>query len=65
MAAIATAIPSAPIGPRLAVLFSSATDRVSSAAITVMPDAKIAGPALRSARVIASVRPSCTRSSSR
>ena len=65
MASIATAIPSAPIGPRLAVLFSSATDSVSRAAITVMPDAKIAGPALRSARVIASVRSSCRRSSSR
>jgi hypothetical protein len=62
---IATAIASAPIGPSPAVPFSSARVRHSSAAITVIPEARIAGPALRRASAIASWRSSCLRNSSR
>ena len=62
---IATPMPIAPIGPRPAVPFSSASVRHSSAAITVMPDARIAGPAVFMASSIASWRSSCLRSSSR
>ena len=46
---IASAMPTAPTGPSPAVELTSASDSVSSAAITVRPDAMIAGPALRSA----------------
>ena len=46
---IASAIPTAPTGPRPAVELTSARLSVSSAAITVRPLAMIAGPALRSA----------------
>ena len=62
---IATAMPIAPIGPRPAVPSTSASDRHSSAAITVQPEAKIAGPAVRMASAIASCLSSCLRSSSR
>ena len=62
---IATAMPSAPIGPSPAVPSTSAIDRHSSAQITVAPDATIAGPAVRSASAIASCLSSCLRSSSR
>lgn len=51
---IATAIPVAPIGPSPAVPSTSANVRQSSAAITVSPEAMIAGPARRSASAIAS-----------
>ena len=47
-------MPIAPIGPRPAVPLTSASDKRSSAAITVIPEAKIAGPAVRSAIAIAS-----------
>ena len=46
---IATAMPIAPIGPMPEVALTSAIESASSAAITVMPEAKIAGPAVRSA----------------
>ena len=62
---IATAMPIAPIGPMPEVALTSAIDSVSSAAITVRPEAKIAGPAVRSARRSASCLSSCLRSSSR
>ena len=65
IASIATATPSAPIGPRPEVPLTSASVRHSSAAITVMPDAKIAGPAVRKASAIASCLSSWRRSSSR
>ena len=62
---IASATPIAPIGPSPAVPLTSATLSVSSAAITVSPEARIAGPALRSAIAIASCLSSWRRSSSR
>ena len=62
---IATAMPIAPIGPRPAVPSTSAIDRHSSAAITVQPEAKMAGPAVRMASATASCLSSCLRSSSR
>ena len=62
---IATAMPSAPIGPSPAVPSTSAIVRHSSAQITVAPEATIAGPAVRSASAIASCLSSCLRSSSR
>ena len=62
---IATAMPSAPIGPSPAVPSTSAIVRHSSAQMTVAPDATIAGPAVRSASAIASCLSSCLRSSSR
>ena len=65
IASIATAMPSAPIGPRPDVPLTSASVRHSSAAMTVSPDAKIAGPAVRSASAIASWRSAWRRSSSR
>ena len=65
MESIATAMPSAPIGPRPAVPCTRATVRQSSAQITVSPEAKIAGPAVRRASCIASCLSSCLRSSSR
>ncbi len=65
IASIATATPSAPIGPRPDVPLTSASMRHSSAAMTVMPEAKIAGPAVRSASAIASCLSSWVRSSSR
>jgi hypothetical protein len=65
IAIIATAIPIAPIGPRPAVPLSSASMRQSNAAITVMPEANIAGPAVLSARLIASCLSLARRSSSR
>ena len=46
---IAMKIPIAPIGPIEAVELSSARERQSRAAITVRPEATIAGPAPRSA----------------
>ena len=46
---IATPTPSAPIGPRPAVPLTLASDSDSSASMTVTPEAKIAGPARRSA----------------
>ncbi len=61
----ATAMPIAPIGPRPAVPLTSASESESSAAHTVRPDAKIAGPARRSASSIASCLSSWRRSSSR
>ena len=65
IATIATATPSAPIGPRPDVPLTSASIRHSRAAITVMPEATIAGPAVRSASAIASCLSSWRRSSSR
>ena len=65
MVIMATAMPTAPIGPRPAVPSTWAIDRQSSAAITVQPEAKIAGPAVRMASAIASCLSSCLRSSSR
>ncbi len=65
IAIIATAMPSAPIGPRPDVPLTSASIRHSSAATTVRPDAKIAGPAVRRASAIASWRSAWRRSSSR
>ena len=65
MVIIAIAMPSAPIGPRPAVPSTSAMVRHSSAAITVAPDATIAGPAVRRASAIASCLSSCLRNSSR
>ncbi len=62
---IATAMPSAPIGPSPAVPSTSAIVRHSRAQITVAPEATIAGPAVRSASAIASCLSSCFRSSSR
>ncbi len=62
---IASATPIAPTGPSPAVEFTSARLSVSSAAITVRPEARIAGPAPRSAFAIASCSSSCLRSSSR
>ena len=62
---IATAMPIAPIGPRPAVPSTWASDRHSSAAMTVQPEAKIAGPAVRMASATASCLSSCLRSSSR
>ena len=62
---IAIAIPVAPIGPSPAVPSTSASSRQSSAAITVRPEARIAGPARRSASPIASCLSSWRRSSSR
>ena len=62
---IASATPIAPTGPSPAVELTSAMVSVSSAAITVRPEARIAGPALRSAIAIASCLSSCLRSSSR
>ena len=62
---IATAMPIAPIGPIPEVALTSAIESASSAAITVMPEAKIAGPAVRSAIASASCLSSCLRSSSR
>ena len=61
----ATAMPIAPIGPRPAVPLTFASESDSSAAHTVRPDAKIAGPARRSAIAMASCLSSCRRSSSR
>ena len=65
MASMPTATPIASTGPRLLVEFSSATDSVSSATMTVLPLAMIAGPARRSASAIAAWRRSWRRSSSR
>ncbi len=62
---IATNTPSAPIGPRPAVPSTSAMLRHSSAAITVQPEATMAGPAVRSACAIASCLFGWRRSSSR
>ena len=62
---IATAMPTAPIGPRPAVPLTSAKDRQSSAKMTVSPEAKIAGPAVRSASASASCLSWWRRSSSR
>ena len=65
IAIIATAIPSAPIGPSPDVPLTFASVRHSSAAMTVRPEAKIAGPAVRSASAIASCLSAWRRSSSR
>ena len=46
---IAIAMPTAPIGPRPDVALTSASVRVSSAKMTVQPEARIAGPAVRRA----------------
>ncbi len=62
---IAIPTPMAPIGPRPAVPLTSASESVSSARITVSPEARIAGPAVPSATFIASCLSSCRRSSSR
>ena len=62
---IATAMPSAPIGPSPDVPLTFASVRHSSAAMTVMPEAKIAGPAVRRAIANASWRSAWRRSSSR
>ena len=62
---IASPTPMAPIGPRPAVLVTSAIDSVSRAAITVRPEATIAGPALRIATRTASCLSSWLRNSSR
>ena len=62
---IASTTPTAPTGPRPAVELTSASDRHSSAAITVPPDAMIAGPALFIAIATASCLSSWRRSSSR
>ena len=56
MASMPTATPMASTGPRLLVAFSSATDSVSSATMTVEPLAMMAGPARRSASVMAGRR---------
>jgi len=60
-----TATPMASTGPRALVEFSSATDSVSSARMTVAALAMMAGPARRSAVAIAGWRRSWRRSSSR
>jgi hypothetical protein len=65
MTSSATPMPIAPIGPRPAVPFTFASESDSSAAMTVRPDAKIAGPARRNASSIASCLSSWRRSSSR
>ena len=52
-------------GPRELVFLLSASARVSIASVTVRPLAKIAGPARRKARCIASCLSSIRRSSSR
>ena len=65
IATIAEAMPIAPIGPRLEVELSSARERHRSAAITVPPEARIAGPAPLSATPIAWERLSTWRNSSR
>ena len=65
MKSIARPTPIAPTGPSPAVEFTSASSSTSSAAITVRPEARIAGPAVRSAIAIASCLSSCRRSSSR
>jgi hypothetical protein len=62
---MATKIPIAPIGPSPAVPSTWASVRHSSAAITVQPEATIAGPAVRKASAIASCLSSWRRSSSR
>ena len=65
MKIIARPTPSAPIGPSPAVELTSARISTSSAAITVRPEARIAGPAVPSAIRIASCLSSWRRSSSR
>ena len=62
---IASPTPIAPIGPRPAVPLTSARLSVSSATITVRPEARIAGPAVWSATRIASCLSSWRRNSSR
>ena len=62
---IAMPTPIAPIGPRPAVPLTSARLSVSSARITVSPEARIAGPAVRSATRIAACLSSWRRNSSR
>jgi hypothetical protein len=65
MATTAIAMPSAPIGPRPEVPVTSASDRVSSAAITVPPEARMTGLVLRIVTPMASCLSSWRRSSSR
>ena len=62
---IAIPTPMAPIGPRPAVPLTSARLSVSNARITVIPEARMAGPAVRSATRIASCLSSWRRNSSR
>ena len=62
---IAIAMPIAPIGPRPDVPVTSASDRVSNAAMTVPPEARMTGPVRRSATRVASCLSSWRRSSSR
>ena len=62
---IAIPTPMAPIGPSPAVPLTSARLSVSSATITVSPEARIAGPAVCSATRIASCLSSWRRNSSR
>ncbi len=62
---MASATPIAPIGPSPAVPLTSAMLSVSSAAITVRPLARIAGPARETATDMASCLSSWRRSSSR
>ena len=62
---IAIAMPIAPIGPRPEVPLTSASDSVSSAAITVAPEARMTGLVRRSVTRMASCLSSCRRSSSR
>ena len=60
-----TATPIASTGPRSFVEFRSAANSVSSAKMTVLALAMIAGPARSSASAIAGCRRSWRRSSSR
>jgi hypothetical protein len=65
IASRATPTPMASTGPRPLVEFSSAKVRASRLRITVPALATIAGPARRSATLIAACRSSCRRNSSR
>ena len=65
IATMAIAMPIAPIGPRPAVLVTSASERVNKAAITVPPEARITGLVRRTVTRMASCLSSWRRSSSR
>ena len=60
-----TPTPMAETGPRPLVEFMAAASRHSIPRITVLPLARMAGPARWTASVMASCRSSCSRSSSR
>ena len=64
-AIIAITIPVAQTRPRALLPARSANERVSSASVTVVPDAMIAGPAPRIAFAMATCLSSCKSNSSR